>query len=91
MINGKECTSPAPIDGIVYKYYFNGGVSSQINIHRHATIVGVCKATSSGDLQSATYQISMNINYCRGFSDTQASTGWQTTSSMIIEELCPPQ
>ena len=91
MINGRECTSPAPINGIIFQFYHNGGSSSQVNDHRHTTIVGVCKATSSGDLQSASYQISMNIKDCPSYSGTEAYTGWQTTSSMIIEELCPPQ
>ena len=82
-INGRECTSPAPVDGNVYH-------NIAANTLRHGTIVGVCRATSAGNLQSASYQISMNVRHCLGFTNGDAYSGWASTSTMMVEELCPP-
>ena len=82
-INSRECTSPAPVDGNLYQ-------SIAANIHRHGTIVGVCRATAAGTLQSASYQISMNVRNCPGYSSSDAYSGWATTSTMTVEEMCPP-
>ena len=56
MINGKECTSPAPINANVYHAIGRG---HQNNGLRHSTVVGVCQATSSGSFKCASYQISV--------------------------------
>ena len=90
MINGRECSSPASIDGNFY-HRIDSPSRPNSNVHRHHTIVGVCKATSSGDLRSASYQISMNVGSCTLHRGGDAYTGWQSTSTMIVEELCPPQ
>ena len=83
-INGKECTSPAPVDGNVYQ-------EIAANTHRHGTIVGVCRATSAGTFPSGSHQISMNVRGCPGWTVGDADTGWSSTTTMIVEELCPPQ
>ena len=89
-INNKECTIPATIDGVLYQDI--NRPNGVINDHRHTTIVGVCKATSSGSLQSSSYQVSMNVRDCPGASPgADAYSGWISTSTMIVEELCPPQ
>ena len=88
-INGSECTDPAPIDGSIYQDINQNGRS--LNEHRHGTIVGVCKGTTSGSLQSASYQISMNVKDCPVYPGGNAYSGWFSTSTMMIEELCPPQ
>ena len=54
---------------------------------------GCVKATSSGPLQAASYLISMNVRDCPGvgrFRGSDAYTGWASPSTMIVEELCPP-
>ena len=83
LIDGRECTSPAPI---------NANIAHNDNVLRQGTIVGVCKATSAGPLQPTSHQISLNVRYCPG-TDPGADTytGWSSTSTMIVEELCPPQ
>ena len=83
-INGRECTSPAPVDGNVYQ-------SIDANIHRHGTIVGLCRGTSAGTLQSASYTISIRVGGCPSFHTGNAFSGWYSTSTMIVEELCPPR
>ena len=92
MINGRECSSPASIVGNIYHRIDSPGSTPNNNVHRHNTIVGVCRATSAGTLQSASHQISMNVRHCPfGYSPGNAATGWESTSTMIVEELCPPK
>ena len=90
MINGRECSSPAFIVG---NFYHAINLSSRPNntANRHSTIVGVCRATSAGTLQSASHQISVHVRDCPGISGGDALTGWASTSTMIVEELCPPK
>ena len=66
MMNGKECASPQPINANIHHQTVLGSQVILANIHRHGTIIGVCKATSSGPLQAASYQISMNVRDCSG-------------------------
>ena len=91
MMNGEECTSPQPINANIHHQNLStpGKVA---NIHRHSTIIGVCKATSSGPLQAASYLISINVRDCpdKRYRDADANTGWASPSTMIVEELCPP-
>ena len=91
MINGRECSSPASIVGNIYQY-IDSPSAPHNNVHRHNTLVGVCRATSAGTLQSASYQISMNVRHCPfGFSPGAAHTGFFSTSTLMVEELCPPK
>ena len=84
-INGNECSSPAPVDLNIYQ-----SIGGPHNILRHSTVVGVCRATAAGTLQSASYQISVNVRNCLGYSTSDAYSGWLSTSTMMVEELCPP-
>ena len=84
-INGNECSSPAPVDLSIYQ-----NLGTPHNIHRHSTVVGVCRATSAGTFRSASYQISINVRDCPGYLNSDAYSGWLSTSTMMVEELCPP-
>ena len=84
-INGNECSSPAPVDLNIYQ-----NIGGAHNIFRHSTVVGVCRATAAGTLQSASYQISVNVRGCPRWTAGDALTGWSSTSTMMVEELCPP-
>ena len=88
MINGRECSSPASINGNIYHHIYLPSRPNN-NAHRHSTIVGVCRATNAGTLRSASYQISMNVRGCPGSISGDAATGYGSTSTMIVEELCP--
>ena len=84
-INGEECADPAPIDGVVYT--ING---SAINIHRSATITGICRGTAAGSLDVGLTTATLNVGMCGGFNETfNAYTGKQTLSTVEVEEMPP--
>ena len=82
-IDGEECTSPGPIEGVIYTK--NG---SNINIHRASVIAGICSETSSGAIADGVHQLHVEVGLCDGFIDSyNAYTGFATTSHMTIEEI----
>ena len=78
--NSKECSKPAPIDGIVYH-----GVD--INIHRSTNIEGYC-----GGIPAGKVQVGFNVGDCTGSGANtgDAWTSWYQTIRIIIEEVEPP-
>ena len=85
-INGEECTDPAPIDAVIYSVH-----TDQMNMHRGSTIQGVCRATAGGTLVRGAYTAALNVGRCPGFNTTFiTSTGYDSTSSVVIEELPVP-
>ena len=78
--NSKECSKPAPIDGIVYH-----GVD--INIHRSTNIEGYC-----GGIPAGKVQVGFNVGDCTGsgYKAGDAWTSWYQTIRIIIEEVEPP-
>eukprot|EP00731_Ephydatia_muelleri_P009476 Em0005g62a len=85
-INGEECTDPAPIDAVIYSVH-----TDQMNMHRGSTIQGVCRATAGGTLVRGAYTATLNVGRCPGFNTTFiTSTGYDSTSSVVIEELPVP-
>ena len=78
--NSKECSKPAPIDGIVYH-------SNEINIHRSTNIEGYC-----GGIPAGKVQVGFNVGDCTGSgaSTGDAWTSWYQTIRIIIEEVEPP-
>ena len=88
-IDGEQCTDPAPVNGILCY----GG--HRICFHRHSTIIGVCRRTDAGDIHAGTHQIAMHVGNCQfappEFNGGDAHTGWLSTTTMLVEELCPPQ
>ena len=86
-INGRECTSPAPVDGNVYQ-----NVAAEYSSLATALLSVCAEPQVAGTLQSASYQISMSVRHCRaaGLTNGDAYSGWYSTSAMMVEELCPP-
>ena len=79
--NGEECIDPAPIDGVVHSQN-----ATSVNIHRSSTITGLCSATGSGALTANTqYSVLLNLENC-GTESINAYTGFESVTSMIIEE-----
>ena len=94
-INDEECSDPAPIDLISF-YAIHNVTKPRLVLHRHNTIVGVCRATQkagrSRGLLARNYAITINVTpQCRVHPGGDAFTGWMGTSTLMVEELCPPQ
>ena len=93
-VNQQRCSSPGPIDANLL-YHTNSVPNFYFDSPRLGTITGVCKATSSGNINAGTHVISVWVGSCpyqhspgQGLGDVL--TGWSCTTSLIVEELCPP-
>ena len=80
--NGNECSGPLPIDSMLYTDWY-GGIS---NIHRHHSFGGYCENLARGRVS-----VEVWIGRCTHHSLGDASTGWQTVSRIMIEEVPPSQ
>ncbi|XP_028396252.1 collagen triple helix repeat-containing protein 1-like [Dendronephthya gigantea] len=79
-INGKECSSPAPIDA---SFYAGGGGS--LNLHRPATLDGLCSNIPKGRI---TVGLSVgNCKYSQQSYSGDAYTCWNSSCRLIIEEI----
>ncbi len=78
--DGAECTKPATIEGVVYV------PSTQSNPHRHRHIEGYCNQVPKGHIR-----VGFWIGKCVGESLGNGSTGWNSMSRIVIEEVPPPQ
>nr|XP_039249022.1 collagen triple helix repeat-containing protein 1-like [Styela clava] len=77
--NGGECTTPQPIDGLI----FVDDNNSTINIHRSMSVVGVCS-----DIPSGAVDVGFWIGTCEGeYSLGKQRTGWNSVSRIIVEEI----
>ncbi|CAH3190432.1 unnamed protein product [Porites evermanni] len=76
--NSKECSNPAPIDGVIYH-----GINA--NIHRPANIEGYCGGVSAGKVK-----VGFSVGDCAGVKGGDAWTSWYQTIRIIIEEVEPP-
>lgn len=82
-INGTECVDPAPIEAVVYNLN-----AEDVNIHRAATIAGMCSATEAGALGEGVWEAMLNVMQCKDFNMTyNAYTGFQTVSTINLEEM----
>lgn len=83
--NGAECKGPSAIDGLVLIYRNNGKTDS--NIHKTTYIGGYCQGISAG-----TVRVGINVGDCAGKkSGSDAYTGWNSVTRIMIEEVPPPQ
>ncbi|XP_031563571.1 collagen triple helix repeat-containing protein 1-like [Actinia tenebrosa] len=80
--NKVECSTPAPIDALVYQEL---GAWS-LNIHRSATQEGYC-----GGIGKGIVRVGFSVGNCSGFGDADAHTSWNSVSRIVIEEVNPPQ
>ena len=82
-IDGYECSSPGPIEGVVYSV--NG---SDVNIHRSSVISGICTSTTAGAISAGRRIALLNVGACAGFNETfNVYTGFSTVSTFTIEEI----
>ena len=79
-INDKECSSPAPIDAVIFLK-----VVSRLNLHRPGTLDGFCNNIPAGCVT-----VGLSVGKCKGFSDAyvgDAYTCWNSVCLLIIQEL----
>ena len=82
-IDGSECVTPAPIDGVLYT--INAEI---VNIHRGSTITGICSETVNGTIGVGLHDVTLNVGMCDGFNETyNAFTGFQSISTINIDEM----
>ena len=77
-INGKECSSPAPIDALIYTY----GVSN-FNLHRPGTLDGFCNNIPAGRVA-----VGLSVGKCNKYPNVgYVNTCWNSVCRLIIEEV----
>ncbi|XP_060099001.1 collagen triple helix repeat-containing protein 1 [Heteronotia binoei] len=80
--NGAECSGPLPIEAIIYLDQGSPELNSTINIHRTSSVEGLCEGISAGLVDVAIW-----VGTCSDYPRGDASTGWNSVSRIIIEEL----
>ncbi|XP_055067303.1 collagen triple helix repeat-containing protein 1 [Misgurnus anguillicaudatus] len=80
--NGAECSSPLPIESIIYLDQGSPEFNSTINIHRTTSFEGLCEGVRKGLVDVAIW-----VGTCGDYPHGDASTGWNSVSRVIIEEL----
>ncbi|KAL9986552.1 hypothetical protein ACROYT_G000719 [Oculina patagonica] len=74
--NGAECSGPLPIDVVWYMG------SSILWGHKPGAIEGYCDNIHKGKIR-----VGINIGKCHGYGDSNGSTGWNSVSRLMIEEI----
>ncbi|ETE73906.1 Collagen triple helix repeat-containing protein 1 [Ophiophagus hannah] len=80
--NGAECSGPLPIEAIIYLDQGSPELNSTINIHRTSSVEGLCEGINAGLVDVAIW-----VGTCSDYPRGDASTGWNSVSRIIIEEL----
>ncbi|XP_078146343.1 collagen triple helix repeat-containing protein 1a [Centroberyx gerrardi] len=80
--NGAECAGPLPVESIIYLDQGSAESNSTINIHRTSTVEGLCEGIPSGLVDVAVW-----VGTCADYPRGDASTGWNSVSRIVIEEL----
>ncbi|CAG6016017.1 unnamed protein product [Menidia menidia] len=80
--NGAECTGPLPVESIIYLDQGSPELNSTINIHRTSSVEGLCEGVKAGLVDVAVW-----VGTCADYPRGDASTGWNSVSRIIIEEL----
>ena len=75
--NGAECSDPMPVDVV---QFIRKGVGH--DEHRPLSIVGYCENIHKGKIR-----VGINIGNCNGFGNSDGSTGWNSVSRLMIEEV----
>jgi hypothetical protein len=80
--NGAECSGPMTIEGLLYSNR-KGDI-----VHRHRQIEGYCENLPAGQIS-----VGFHIGKCHRWKSTtfDGSTGWASTSRIMIEEVSSPQ
>ncbi|KAK1805085.1 hypothetical protein P4O66_019153, partial [Electrophorus voltai] len=80
--NGAECMGPLPVEAIIYLDQGSPELNSTINIHRTSTVEGLCEGIPAGLVD-----VGIWVGTCADYPRGDASTGWNSVSRVIIEEL----
>ncbi|KAI1901933.1 hypothetical protein AGOR_G00039520 [Albula goreensis] len=80
--NGAECAGPLPIESIIYLDHGSPEFDSTINIHRTSAVEGLCEGIPAGLVD-----VGIWVGTCADYPRGDASTGWNSVSRVIIEEL----
>ena len=78
--DGAECTQPATIEGIVFV------ASNHESPYRHRHIEGYCNQLPKGHIRVGVW-----IGKCGTRSLGDGTSGWNSMSRIVIEEVPPPQ
>eukprot|EP00118_Oscarella_pearsei_P018619 m.191343 g.191343 ORF g.191343 m.191343 type:complete len:280 (+) comp39447_c2_seq9:184-1023(+) len=81
--NGRECSSPMPIDGVVY---VNDLKNNWLDPLRARVIEGVCEKLPAGSIT-----VAVHVGNCDTYGTSDRDSGWNSVSSIMIEEYPPPQ
>lgn len=76
-INGKECSSPAQIDAVIY----SSGLKD-LNLHRPGVVDGLCDGIPKGPLT-----VGLSVGKCAGFPGGNAFTCFGSTCRILVEEI----
>ncbi|CAB4015795.1 Hypothetical predicted protein, partial [Paramuricea clavata] len=79
-INGKECSSPAPIDAVIH----SGKRVNDLSLHRPGTLDGFCNNIPKGKVT-----VGLSVGKCNNWSHDvgDAYTCWNSVCRLIIEEI----
>ncbi|KAJ8334440.1 hypothetical protein SKAU_G00400790 [Synaphobranchus kaupii] len=80
--NGAECMGPLTIESIIYLDHGSPDLNSTINIHRTSAVEGLCEGIPAGLVD-----VGIWVGTCADYPRGDASTGWNSVSRIIIEEL----
>lgn len=76
--NNKECSTPGPIGAIIIQNNkTTGGPTTQ---------QGYCGGIGKGNVM-----VRFSVGICAGSGDNDATTGWKSVSTIVIQEVEPPQ
>ena len=81
--NGRECSGPVTIEGLVFSNRKGD------NVLRHRQIEGYCENIPAGQIK-----VAFHVGKCVRWNTKQthdAHTGWSSTSRIMIEETPPAQ
>ena len=79
--NGNECSGPMTIEAAVYNYWPSGPGS----LLHHRSFEGYCENIPQGAVR-----VELWVEQCSGHSG-DATTGWNSESRIMIEEVSRPQ
>ena len=80
--NGNECSGPLSIDSVIYNSWA-GGIST---INRNHFFEGYCENLARG-----TVSVELWVGKCSSVPLSNARTGWDSVSRIMIEEVPPSQ
>ena len=81
--NGNECSGPMTIEAVVY----NGWPSGSPELLHHRSFEGYCENILQGAIR-----VELWVGQCDGgYTLSDAVTGWNSVSRIIIKEVSRPQ